>query len=157
MGSFFTKLFVNVVALLTVAYLLPGVHVQNLMVAVAAAIVFALINTFIKPAILIITLPINILSLGIFTFFINGVLFYFVSRLVSGFNVEGFWSAFWGALLFSFVSFFLNLFLGEKGGKNRFYFYKGPGKTGNDLPSGNSKYKDAIDAEIVEDKKEEKK
>jgi putative membrane protein len=148
MGYFLVRLIVNTLALLTVAYTVPGVSVENLLVALVAALAFALINAFLKPAIMIITLPINILSLGIFTLFINGLLFYLVSKLVSGFSVSGFWSAFWGALLFSLVSFFLNLFIGKNKAsiaRVRVQEHKNP------------KYKDAIDAEVVEEKKEEKK
>ena len=150
MGNLFARLIINILALLTVAYTMPGVHVQSLMVAVVAALVFALINTFIKPVIMIITLPINILSLGIFTLFINGLLFYVVSKLVNGFSVDGFWSAFWGALIFSLVSFLLNLFFGKNSGGSKFYFKSGS-------RSKNPKFKDVIDAEVVENKKEENK
>jgi putative membrane protein len=155
MGNFIVRLIVNILALLTVAYTLPGVHVQSLTVAVVAALVFALINTFIKPVILIITLPINILSLGIFTFFINGMLFYFVSKLVNGFSVDGFWSAFWGALIFSLVSFLLNLFFGKNNGKNKFYYQVRRIPQDPVLP-GSHKFKDAIDAEVVDNKEEKK-
>lgn len=157
MGYFIVRLIINTLALLTVAYTLPGVHVETLLVAVVAALVFALINSFIKPVILIITLPINVLSLGIFTFFINGVLFLFVSKLVRGFSVDGFWNAFWGALIFSLVSFLLNLFFGKNNGNSRFYYQVKRGHNNRDLPSGSERFKDAIDAEVVENKQDEKK
>jgi putative membrane protein len=78
---------------------------------VAAALVIGLLNTVIRPVIIMLTLPITILSFGLFTLIINGALFYLASRLVDGFHVATFWSAFWAALFFSIVSFILNLIL----------------------------------------------
>ena len=80
-----------------------------------AAFVLGVINAFIRPLVILITLPINILTLGIFTFFINGFLFYAVSKIVKGFVVTGFWPAFFGALLFSIISFLVSLVISKKG------------------------------------------
>jgi putative membrane protein len=145
---FFIRLIINTLALLTVAYTVPGVNVESLAVAVVAALVFALINAFIKPVIILVTLPINIMSLGLFTLFINGILFYLVSKLVSGFSVSGFWAAFWGALFFSVVSFFLNLFIGKN--KPIITHYRAENQPRN------PRYPDAIDAEVVDDEKNKK-
>ena len=73
------------------------------------ALVLGIINAFLRPLIILITLPMNILTLGTLTLFINGALFYLVSKIVKGFVITGFWSAFWGYILFSIISFLLSL------------------------------------------------
>ena len=87
------------IAILIAAYLLPGVTVKGFVAAVVTALVLGLINTFIRPILLILTLPINILTLGLFTFVINALLIMLTTAVVPGFDVRNFW---W-ALLFSFV------------------------------------------------------
>lgn len=98
---------VSAVAILVAAYLLPGVTVSSFTAALVVAVVLGVINAFIKPILLLLTLPINILSLGLFTFVINALLIILVANLVPGFKVNGFW---W-ALLFSIVLSLINSFL----------------------------------------------
>ncbi len=81
------------------AYILPGVHVASTSSALVAALVLGIINAFIKPLIIVLTLPINILTLGLFTFVINALLILLASNIVYGFKVDGFW---W-AVLFSII------------------------------------------------------
>ena len=95
---------VNALSLLAVAYLLPSVSVASFYVAVITAFLLAIVNTVIRPVLVLITLPINILTLGLFTLVINGLLFWFVASFVEGFRVAGFWSALGGALLYSLIS-----------------------------------------------------
>ena len=95
---------VNALSLLAVAYLLPSVSVASFYVAVVTALLLAVVNTVIRPVLVLITLPINILTLGLFTLVINGLLFWFVASFVEEFHVAGFWSALWGALLYSLIS-----------------------------------------------------
>lgn len=90
---------VSALVILVVSYLLPGVHVQDFLTALAVALVLGVINAIIKPIVIILTLPINILTLGLFTFVINAFLILLVSALVPGFSVNGFFAA----LLFSIV------------------------------------------------------
>jgi putative membrane protein len=90
---------ITTIAILIAAYLLPGVTVKGFFAALVTALVLGLINTFIRPILLILTLPINILTLGLFTFVINALLIMLTSAVVPGFDVRNFW---W-ALLFSFV------------------------------------------------------
>jgi len=90
--------------LLGIAYYLPGVGVDGFYSAAIIVIILGLLNAFIKPIILLLTLPFNILTLGLFTFVINGLLFWFASTVVKGFAVAGFWPAFWGALIMTIVS-----------------------------------------------------
>jgi len=96
---------------MAVSHIVAGVSIDNWQTTIVAALVLGLINTFIRPFFIILTLPLNILSMGILTFFINGFLFYVVAHFVKGFIVAGFWNAFWASILFSLISFFLNLLL----------------------------------------------
>lgn len=105
------RFLVLALALILIAYLIPGINVSSFLSALVADLVLGLINALIKPIVLVLTLPINILSLGLFTFVINGLLFWLVSSMVKGFDVAGFWAAFWGALAFSIISWFANMSL----------------------------------------------
>ena len=85
-------------------WIIPGIKIDNFTAAMIAAVVIALINTFIKPVLILLTLPINILTLGIFTLVINALLFMFAAYLVPGIEISGFWSALFGSLLISIFS-----------------------------------------------------
>lgn len=98
---------VSALTILTAAYLLPGVHVADFTTALVVAVVLGVINAFIKPVLLILTLPITIVTLGLFTFVINALIIIFATKVVPGFSVDGF---LW-ALLFSIVLSLINSFL----------------------------------------------
>jgi len=102
---------INAVTLLLISHLLPSVHIAGFGAALIAALILGLVNAFIRPILIIITLPINIVTLGLFTFVINGLLFWFVASFVKGFEVGGFWAAFFGALAYSVISTFLSMLL----------------------------------------------
>ena len=106
---------INTIALIIVVKIVPGIHAQRWEVVGLAALLLGFLNSFLRPFLILLTLPLHIFSLGFFTLIINGLLFYFVSKVVEGFYVHSFWSAFWGALLFSIVSFILNVFIDAKG------------------------------------------
>ncbi len=91
--------FISAATLLLVAYLVPGFHVSGWYAAFIAALVLGLVNALIRPIILLLTLPVNILTLGLFTFVVNAFMLYLVSTVVKGFEVNGFRPAFWGALV----------------------------------------------------------
>lgn len=95
---------VNALSLLAVASLLPSVTVDSFYAAVVTALVLSVVNTVIRPLLVLVTLPISILTLGLFTLVINAMMFWFVASFVKGFHVAGFWSAFWGALFYSLIS-----------------------------------------------------
>lgn len=101
------NLLVNALAVFIAAKILPGVIIDNLWTAVTVAVVLGIINTFIKPVLIILTLPLNILTLGLFTFVINSFIVLLVSTIVPGFNVRNFWWAFLFSLTISLVSWFL--------------------------------------------------
>lgn len=100
---------VNAVSLMVVSYLFAGIEVKGFVAALAAALILGLVNAFIRPVLLLVTLPINILALGLFTFVINALLFWLVAALLEGFFVAGFWSAFFGALAYSIISAIISL------------------------------------------------
>jgi putative membrane protein len=102
---------VNAVALLAVPYLLHSVQVDSFGAALIAALILGLVNTLVRPVLVVLTLPVTVLSLGLFIFIINGLMFWVVAQLVSGFHVSGFWSAVGGALLYSIVSWALSTLL----------------------------------------------
>lgn len=102
------KIFVSTLAVLVAAYILPGVTVDNFFAALVAALVLALVNFFVRPLLVILTLPITIFSLGLFLLVINALLVLFVAAVVPGFAVGGFWWALLFSFLVSLVSTFLN-------------------------------------------------
>ena len=92
------------VALLTLPYLFNGVHIDQGMTALIAALVLGLINTFIKPVVSLLTLPLQILSLGLVTLLINAGLLFLVSSLVKGFHIDTFGTAFWAAIVYGLIN-----------------------------------------------------
>ncbi len=105
---------VNALALLALPYLFDSIRVDGLYTALVTALVLGLLNTLIRPILILLTLPINILTLGLFTFVINGLLFWFVASFVKGFIVMGFWPAVWGAIVYSIISWALSALVRTK-------------------------------------------
>jgi putative membrane protein len=99
---------INAVALLALPYLMSSIQVDSFATALIAALVLGLINTFIRPILVLLTLPATVLTLGLFIFVINGLLFWFVGSFVEGFHVAGFWSAILGAIVYSIISWALS-------------------------------------------------
>jgi putative membrane protein len=114
MVGFIIRWFANIISLLAVVKFVPGINVDSSRTLVLAALALGLVNAVLRPFILLLTLPLNVISLGALTFFVNGFLFYSVSKVVKGFYVTDFWSAFWGAMAFSVVSFLLNFMINPK-------------------------------------------
>ena len=98
---------INTVALIAVAYLLPGVRVATFAAALVAALVLGLVNAVVRPILILLTLPATVLTLGLFIFVINGLLFWFVGSFIQGFVVAGFWWGVLGAIVFSLISWLL--------------------------------------------------
>lgn len=101
--------------ILAASYLLEGVHVEGFFSAFFAAAILGVLNAFFRPVLIILTLPINILSLGLFTFIINAMLLKMASSVIPGFEVQGFWSAVFGSLLISILSWISNSFINDQG------------------------------------------
>jgi len=113
MMHFLLRWGINALSIFIVAHIVKGIEVPTTFVVLVVALVLGIINAFLRPLIILITLPINILTLGLLTLFINGALFYLVSKIVKGFVITGFWTAFWGYILFSIISFLLSLLIVE--------------------------------------------
>jgi len=101
----------NAMALIAVAYLLPGIKVDGFTSALVAALILGLVNTLIRPVLVLLTLPITVITLGLFIFVINGLLFWFVGSVLKGFVVEDFTYGLLGAILYSLFSWALSTLL----------------------------------------------
>jgi putative membrane protein len=97
----------NALALLAVAYLMPSIEVSGFMSALIAAAVIGLVNVLIRPVLILLTLPVTVLTLGLFILVINGLLFYFVGHVLQGFHVQSLFSGIIGAILYSIISWLL--------------------------------------------------
>lgn len=115
MRGIFVRWLILTFAIIATSYLIDGIQISGFLSAFFAAAILGILNAFFRPILLILTLPVNILSLGLFTFVINAIVLMMVSGVISGFNVDGFWSAVFGSLLISLVSWFLTSFISERG------------------------------------------
>ena len=106
----------NAFALFFVMKLVPGIQIDHFRDLLVATLVLGLLNAFLRPIVLLFTLPVTILTLGLFTLVVNGVMFYLAASLVEGFRVTGFGTAFVAAFLFSVFSFALNVVFQTKKG-----------------------------------------
>lgn len=103
--------FATAATLLILAYAIPGIMVGGVYTALITAVVLGLVNAVIRPIFIVLTLPINIVTLGLFTFVINALMFWFVASFIDGFDVSGFWAAFVGALLLTISGWIINQML----------------------------------------------
>ncbi len=115
------------VALWLTSRLVSGIVVDGLLPLVLAAIVLGFVNAIVRPLVLVLTLPLNILTLGLLTFVINGAMLKLTAGVVPGFRVQGFWSAVGGALLLSVISFLLSLFISDAGRVEYIYIDRSSG------------------------------
>lgn len=106
---------INALSLLALPYLFDSIRVDSFVTAMIVAVVLGLVNAFIRPLLIILTLPATILTLGLFIFVVNGLLFWFVGSFIQGFTVAGFWPGVFGAVAYSLISWFCSgLLLGDK-------------------------------------------
>jgi putative membrane protein len=115
MRGIFIRWLILTVAIIIASYLLEGIRVSGFFSAFFAAAMLGILNAFFRPIIFILTLPINIMTLGLFTFVINAIMLMMASGVISGFEVSGFWSAVFGSLLISIVSWILTSFINKRG------------------------------------------
>jgi len=99
---------INALALVAVAYLMPSIQVSSFGAALVAALVLGLVNAIVRPILVLLTLPVTILTLGLFIFVLNGLLFWMVGSWLEGFWVGGFWAGVLGAIVFSIISWALS-------------------------------------------------
>ncbi len=102
-------------AVLSASWLLDGIRVSGFPQAILAAALLGIFNAVLRPLLIVLTLPLNILTLGLFTFVINALLLLLVSAVIPGFDVLGFWTAVAGALIIGVTSWLLNRFIGSTG------------------------------------------
>ena len=106
---FIARLLIHMVAILIISYLFPKmIWVDGLMAALVAAFLLGIVNVIIRPILVFLTLPLTVLTLGLFLLVINGLMLWLVAALVKGFYVNGFWGALFGSILISFVSWVLS-------------------------------------------------
>ncbi|HVO68098.1 MAG TPA: phage holin family protein [Syntrophales bacterium] len=103
------------VAIIFASYLLEGIHISGFFSAFFAAAILGILNALFRPVLIILTLPINILTFGLFTFIINALMLKMASGVIPGFEVHGFWTAVFGALIISLISWLLNSFISDRG------------------------------------------
>jgi putative membrane protein len=115
MKGIFIKWLILTAAIMMASYLIEGIRVSGFLSAFFTAAILGILNVFFRPVLLILTLPINILSLGLFTFVINALLLKMASGVISGFEVYGFWSAVFGSLVISIVNWILSSFIISQG------------------------------------------
>lgn len=115
MQGFLIRLVVTGVAVLVASHIVPGMEIDSLASGVVGVLVLAFLNALVRPLLYLLSAPFIVVTLGLFMVIINAGLLKVVSVVVKGFHVEGFWAAFWGALLISVVSGLLNVFISERG------------------------------------------
>jgi len=115
MNGILIRWLILTIGIMFTAYLIKGITVSGFFSAFFAAAFLGILNAFFRPILLILTLPLTILTLGLFAFIINAILLLMVSGVIPGFEVHGFWSAVFGSLLISIISWLLNSFISEKG------------------------------------------
>jgi len=99
---------INALALLIITYLVPSIHIRSFGTALIVALVLGLIYAVIRPVLIILTLPVTIVTLGLFILIVNALCFWLAASLLKGFEVSGFWAAFFGSILYSIVSWLLS-------------------------------------------------
>ena len=113
--GFLLRVVVNALAIMLAASIVPGIEVNGLVPALVGGLLLGLVNAVVRPVLIILTLPITILTLGLFLLVLNGFCFWLVSAIVKGFFVAGFWSAFFGALIVSIVSWIATALISDSG------------------------------------------
>ena len=119
MVAFLLRWFVTTIAVLVAERLLPGIHCTGFGALLGASLLLGIINAFVRPILLLLSLPFIIVTMGLFIFVINALLLLLVSKIIPDFQVNGFWDAFFGAIIISIVSWVLSSFF--RGSDGRIY------------------------------------
>jgi putative membrane protein len=115
MPGFLLRWSINLLTLVIAGSLISGIRIESLKMGIIAAGILGIVNAVIRPIVLILTLPITLLTLGLFTLVINATMLMLVSEVVPGFVITSFWAAFWGAIIISLISWIVNIFVGGDG------------------------------------------
>ena len=113
--GFLLRVVVNALAIMLAASIVPGISVDGVVPALVGGLLLGLVNAVVRPVLIILTLPITLITLGLFLLVLNGLCFWLVASIVKGFYVAGFWSAFLGALIVSIVSWTLTALIADSG------------------------------------------
>jgi putative membrane protein len=113
--GFLLRVLVNALAIWVATEIVPGIGVRDTSTVVVAALVLGLLNAVVRPVLLVLTLPLTLVTLGLFLFVLNALCLWLTSAVVPGFHVRGFWAAFWGALIVSALSWAVNGFVSDRG------------------------------------------
>lgn len=124
MRGFIARFLVNLLLLAVVAWMFEGISVQGPWSLIFAGIILGLLNAFLRPILILITLPLMILTVGVFLFVINALLLLITSSLVGGFHVSGFWTALAASLVYSALSFLVTMLLSDTGRVEVIHFHR---------------------------------
>jgi putative membrane protein len=113
--GFLIRVLVNALAIWLATEIVPGIDARSVAAVLAAALVLGLVNAIVRPVLLVLTLPLTLVTLGLFLFVLNAVCLWLTSAVVPGFDVRGFWPAFWGSLVVSALSWVVNGFVSDRG------------------------------------------
>jgi putative membrane protein len=113
--GFLLRVLANALAIFLAAAIVPGIEIRGVLAALGAGLVLGLVNAVVRPVLLVLTLPLTLVTLGLFLFVLNGLCLWLTSLLVKGFEVHGFWAAVFGALIVSVVSWLLTAFVSDRG------------------------------------------
>jgi len=113
--GFLIRALVNAVSIWLATEVVPGIEAGGTVTVIVAALVLGLINALVRPVLLVLTLPLTLVTLGLFLFVLNALCLWLTSAIVPGFEVRGFWAAFWGALIVSALSWAVNGFVSDRG------------------------------------------
>lgn len=117
MAAFLIRWFVTTIAVFVAEKLIPGIYCDSTGALLGATLLLGIINAFVRPLLLLLSLPFIIVTMGLFIFVVNALLLLLVSTIIPSFHVDGFWSAFWGAIIISLVSWILSSFFRSSDGK----------------------------------------
>lgn len=117
MTAFLIRWMVTTVAVFVAEKLLPGIRCESVGALLGASLLLGIINAFVRPALMLLSLPFIIVTMGLFIFVVNALLLLFVSKMIPAFHVESFWSAFFGAIIIGFVSWVLSSFFRTSDGR----------------------------------------
>jgi putative membrane protein len=117
MQAFLIRWFVTTLAVMAAAWVIPGISYETTGALVGASLLLGIINAFVRPVLLLLSLPFIIVTMGLFILVVNALLLLLVSKMVPPFHVDGFWSAFFGAILISIVSWLLSSFFRTSDGR----------------------------------------
>ena len=117
MRHFIFRWILTTVSVLIAANIMPGIRYDTVSALILASLLLGILNAFVRPVLLILSAPLILLTLGLFIFIVNGLMLYWVPGLVSGFHVDSFSSAFWGAILVSIISWVLSAFFRGSDGR----------------------------------------